>query len=37
MIKVVMTSSSCDPESWQIHSTTKQAELLADEWVGENG
>jgi len=36
-IKVVMTSSSSDPENWQIHSTTKQdRKSIGDRFKDEN-
>ncbi len=36
-IKVVMTSSSSDPENWQIHNTTKQdRKVLAERFKDEN-
>ena len=36
-IKVVMTSSSSDPENWQMHNTTKQdRKILAERFKDEN-
>lgn len=36
-LKVVMTSSSSDPENWQIHSTTKQdRKIISDRFKDEN-
>lgn len=36
-LKVVMTSTSSDPENWQIHSTTKQdRKTIADRFKDEN-
>jgi type I restriction enzyme R subunit len=36
-IKVVMTSASSDPESWQIHSTTKQdRKIISERFKDEN-
>ncbi|MCE5305784.1 MAG: type I restriction endonuclease subunit R [Chloroherpetonaceae bacterium] len=36
-LKVVMTSSSSDPENWQIHSTTKQdRKVIGDRFKDEN-
>ncbi len=37
VIKVVMTSSSSDPENWQIHNTTKQdRKVIGDRFKDEN-
>lgn len=37
VIKVVMTSSSSDPENWQIHNTTKQdRKFIGDRFKDEN-